>query len=113
MNIIDAHSDKPWDWEWISGNPNLTMDFIDAHPDKPWDWRRVSQNKFGWKEDNTIRYYKQRQTKTIQHTLKFKEELIANAWHPDRYEIWCLDMEDVKEFAGHDEIVAFLREVGV
>jgi len=52
-------------------------------------------------------------TKTIQRTLKIKEELIATAWHPHRYETWCLDMEDIKEFAGHDEIVAFLREVGV
>ena len=99
MDIIDAHPDKPWSWEWISLNPNLTMDFIDAHPDKPWDWQRVSQNKFGWTEDNTILYYKQRQTKTIQHTLKIKEDLIAAAWHPSRYEAWCLDMEDTKEFA--------------
>ena len=98
LDFIDAHPDKPWDWEWISGNPNLTMDFIDAHPDKPWDWEKISQNKFGWKEDNTIRYYKKRQTKTIRQTLKLKEELIATAWHPRRYETWCLDEQTKKEF---------------
>ena len=38
MDYIEKHPDKPWDWNWISCNPNLTMDYIEKHPDKPWDW---------------------------------------------------------------------------
>ena len=38
IDIINKYSDKPWDWGWISHNPNITLDFINKHPDKPWGW---------------------------------------------------------------------------
>ena len=25
MEMINAHLDKPWNWSWISSNPNITM----------------------------------------------------------------------------------------
>jgi hypothetical protein len=28
MEMIKKHPDKPWDWEGISSNPNLTMEMI-------------------------------------------------------------------------------------
>ena len=30
--------DKPWDWRYISKNPNITMEIIEKYPDKPWNW---------------------------------------------------------------------------
>ena len=42
--ILQKYPDKPWDWCWISGNPNVTMEMIKKHPDKPWNWKRISQN---------------------------------------------------------------------
>jgi hypothetical protein len=38
------------------------------------------------------------QTKTNEnHSANIKEELITTAWHPDRYETWCLDQQTKKE----------------
>ena len=36
------YSDKPWDWDWISSNPNITMEIIEKYPDKPWNWNFIS-----------------------------------------------------------------------
>ena len=41
--IID-NPDKPWDWDYISENPNITMKDILDNPDKPWDWDYISWN---------------------------------------------------------------------
>ena len=38
MDIIRENLDKPWDWDYISYNPNITWDFIKENLDKPWDW---------------------------------------------------------------------------
>ena len=43
-SFIEDNMDKPWDWDWISRNPNLTMEMINANPDKPWNWYYISQN---------------------------------------------------------------------
>ena len=44
MEMINANPHKPWDWYWISQNPNLTLKTINANPDKPWDWYWISQS---------------------------------------------------------------------
>ena len=46
MYIIEKYPDKPWNWGWISNNPNITMDIIEKYSDKPWDWKWMSENKF-------------------------------------------------------------------
>jgi hypothetical protein len=46
MEIIENNPDKPWKWNWISQNPNITMEMIENSPDKPWNWNGISQNKF-------------------------------------------------------------------
>jgi hypothetical protein len=33
--IIESNPDKPWDWRYISYNPNITWKIIEANPDKP------------------------------------------------------------------------------
>ena len=44
MEIIEKYPDKPWKWEWISSNPNITMEMIEKYPDKPWNWDFISEN---------------------------------------------------------------------
>ena len=44
MDIINKYPDKPWNWGYISGNPNITMEYIENYPNKPWDWYCISQN---------------------------------------------------------------------
>jgi hypothetical protein len=44
IDLILSHPDKPWDWQIISSNPNITMQFIIDNPDKPWDWGTISRH---------------------------------------------------------------------
>jgi hypothetical protein len=122
MEMIQAHPEKPWDWDFISDNPNLTMEMIQAHPEKPWNWNRISynpnltmeiiesyierinfvylsENRFGWKKDDTLKYYKERKEQTIKQTLEIKEELLAISMHPDRVLDWCFSNEERDELA--------------
>ncbi len=46
MEMIEKYPDKPWDWFYLSYNPNITMEFIEKHQDKPWSYRSISYNKF-------------------------------------------------------------------
>jgi hypothetical protein len=39
----ELRSVKPWVWQGISWNPNLTMDFIEKYPDKDWNWHGISE----------------------------------------------------------------------
>jgi hypothetical protein len=36
-------------------------------------------------------------SRTMRRLSLFKEDLIAATWHPDRFEQWCLDIEEKKE----------------
>jgi len=44
MEIIEKYPNKPWNWNRISENPNLTMEIIEKYPNKPWNWIRISEN---------------------------------------------------------------------
>ena len=44
MYLLEKYPNKPWNWEWISYNPNITMEFIEKYPNKPWDWHWMSHN---------------------------------------------------------------------
>ena len=46
MKDILEHHEFPWDWDYISRNPNITLKDILEHPDKPWNWQWISCNKF-------------------------------------------------------------------
>ena len=43
-DLIYANPDKPWNWYKISSNPKITWDIINTNPDKPWDWVKISFN---------------------------------------------------------------------
>ncbi len=45
LDYIDEHPEKPWDWRGISSNVNLTIKYIDENPEKPWNWSVISYNK--------------------------------------------------------------------
>ena len=44
LEMIDKYPDKPWDWQAISRNPNITIEIIEKYPNKPWDWYGISCN---------------------------------------------------------------------
>lgn len=44
LNILQAFSDKDWNWYEISGNPCITIDYIIAFPNVEWDWFRILCN---------------------------------------------------------------------
>jgi len=37
IKLIKAYPDKPWNWNDLSNNPNITFDIVNAYPDKPWN----------------------------------------------------------------------------
>ena len=45
LKVIELYHSLPiWDWNRISSNSNLTMEFIMKHPEKLWNWQLVSKN---------------------------------------------------------------------
>jgi hypothetical protein len=46
LSDITENPDKPWNWDGISVNPNLTVEFIKANQDKPWNIQDL-KFKFG------------------------------------------------------------------
>ena len=34
----------PWDFQYLSDNPNLSMDFLSQHIDQQWDWDYLSNH---------------------------------------------------------------------
>ena len=44
LEIIMKYPNKPWDWDTISQNSNITMEMIESNPDKPWNWGCISFN---------------------------------------------------------------------
>jgi len=45
MELIEKYPNKPWKWDGISCNPNITMEFIEKHIDKI-NFEGLSKNKF-------------------------------------------------------------------
>jgi hypothetical protein len=38
QKLLKNYPDKPWKWEDLNRNPNITMEFVLQNPDKPWKW---------------------------------------------------------------------------
>ena len=77
MEIIEKYPDKPWDWEYISKNPNIMMEIIEKNPDKPWDWASISQSKFNKEKQS---YLLHKHCEYIK--LNLSEDLAMIANHP-------------------------------
>ena len=76
MEIVAANPDAPWDWSWLSANPNITWEIVKANPDKPWNYSRLSWNRF----DFDLQLKRKR---IIGRTKSIKEELMAKTWNPE------------------------------
>ena len=46
MDFIETHIDYQPDWETVSSNPNLIMDFIKYHPEYYWKLKYITSNVF-------------------------------------------------------------------
>ena len=46
VKLLELYPNKPWNYDALSLNPNITYDIVLANPDKPWDYNALSQNKF-------------------------------------------------------------------
>ena len=42
--IVQANSDKPWDYTSLSKNPNITWEIVQVNRDKPWSYHFLSSN---------------------------------------------------------------------
>ena len=54
MDFINENPDKPWYWNGLSCNLNITFDIVLAHLDKPWNWYSLSQNTFSKAKQNFV-----------------------------------------------------------
>lgn len=56
IRLIDLVNslDKPWNWEYLSANPNITFEDVYANPDKPWSRSCLSRNPNIFKRDIRI-----------------------------------------------------------
>jgi len=45
QDILD-HPEIPWNWHWLSKNPNVPLQYVLDHPELPWNWCGLSQNNF-------------------------------------------------------------------
>ena len=94
MDMIESNIDLPWDWNYVSENPNLTFEFVQKYIDKPWDWEVISRNYLWYYLNLTLWYYDNRKEQTIKNTGYFKDELLGVTWEPLRFKKWCLTQEE-------------------
>ena len=81
MKFIEKNPDKPWDWEGISSNSNLTMEFLENNPDKPWNWHGISQSEFNKEKQSYLLHKHCEYVK-----LNLSEDLAMVSNHPLKVE---------------------------
>ena len=52
LYLLEKYPDKDWSWNYISRNPNITMDIIEKHLNNI-NFSNLSKNKFAF-ENNRI-----------------------------------------------------------
>jgi hypothetical protein len=75
-DIIQANPDKLFNYERISYNPNITWEIVDAHPEKDWDYFGLSFNPMGAYKNPLDLCERSR---TLKRTEAIKSELLATA----------------------------------
>ena len=91
--IIKQNPDKDWNYYYLSMNPNITWDIIKANTDKDWNYSLLFQNPM----DKYLFPLCIMKRRAKERSALIKEELVANAWHPDRVQKWLdagIDIED-------------------
>ena len=97
METINNNLDLPWDFEFISLNPNLTIEFIDNNPKKPFNWIYISSNNF-------------KMSKLLRNS---KQQKITRWWKKNRIKIKTKRLIAIKQLLnqklnGNKDIVYFL-----
>ena len=71
MEDVKNNPYKPWNWKCLSKNPNITMNDVKNNPYKPWNWKCLSMNKF--KYDNSLQKIQYKKLKSInKNKMKYK-----------------------------------------
>ena len=81
-DIVEANPDKLWNWYGLSKNPNITWDIVEANHDKDWNWFRISYNTF--QKEKEVFELRVKKQKFIQENIF--EELVKIAMHPKKIE---------------------------
>jgi len=42
--FVEDNLDKPWNWGYLSSNPNITFDMVLTHHELSWNWSGLSAN---------------------------------------------------------------------
>ena len=64
--LIQSNLDKPWDWYWISCNPNITWDIIQQNRDKPWNWGNLSKSSMSKSKNEWVNKRRLEHIKALQ-----------------------------------------------
>ena len=59
FQFIKETPDKPWNFELLSSNPNITWDIVKDNPDVPWDFDSLSANEMSTAKAKYIEHLKQ------------------------------------------------------
>ena len=73
MVYYKKNPNKPWDYVYLSYNPNITWKIVQANPDLPWDYSLLSKNtfnnrKYSWNQ-KLHKYYSKKQKSEILHLI--------------------------------------------
>ena len=71
IDYIEKHPEKDWNWDYISFNPNFTMEDIEKYSEKPWNWSEISANP------NVTMEYIEKYPKTLGIGIGFLEIQIS------------------------------------
>ena len=63
--LLLRNLDKPWNWQMLSRNEAITVEFIEYYSNFPWNWIDISKNK--------------------NITPKFVEKFIHKSWNWGRF----------------------------
>lgn len=44
VKLLEAFPDENWDWDELSCNPNITIEYIESHPEYKWDYNYLFAN---------------------------------------------------------------------
>jgi len=44
IKILNEFPDKKLDWNELSRNPNITIEYINSNLNKPWIWENIQEN---------------------------------------------------------------------
>ena len=92
---IITNPSLPWIWSKVSQNPNLSWDLIERYPTKSWDWDAVSRHSMDkWYENELVEIENRQQ----QRCQILRNDLLEQAWKPNRVSLWCLPYDTCCEW---------------